>query len=996
MRDPQLARPPVESLSSSQFQDIRSRFEAAWKETLRGGQQPTIEMFLKDTREPERSLFHQELEKVAKTFHDRMTSDPVTIDLSGAIPPSSESAVNGDTQLVGADGELPATQTDVEFSLAPEAGSMTIDYSPTRAKAAEDLNSRLISGPAAPPTGKLGAFPRVAGYELLAELGRGGMGVVYKARQKGLNRLVALKMVLAGGHAGPEHLARFQIEAEAVARLKHPYIVQIYEVGERDGLPFFSLELVDGGSLARLIDGEPQPPRKAAEMLSKLAHGVHYAHQNGIVHRDLKPANILLTSDGTPKITDFGLAKRLEEGGQSQTQSGTLMGTPNYMAPEQARGDVHQIGPGADVYALGGLLYEMLTGRPPFLGSTMLETLEQVRSKEPVPPSHLIPRTPRDLETICLKCLQKEPHKRYLSSGDLAEDLDRFVAGEPILARPVGSLERAWRWCRRNPRVAALAATVLVLLIAGTAISTTAAITIADERNQKEEERQAAEAARLLAVQRKAEADEANDQAQKNALQARDQSRLALRSFGTLIDEVQRQIGDNPGMQTLKGKLLETALDGLDRVAKSDEDSRLLGQSMAAAYMKMGQLFQQMGQSEKAFLQYQKCHEIIQALAAKNPEGDVAQANLAATYTMLGEMSLELRRDMRASLDYYQKALDLRKELTKRTQSEKRPAVGVAGIGGLLATERYILKVKQEFAESHTRIGVTFLRLGEPPKAQEYFLEAHRLREGLAKAAPENLSALLDVARSHNALGEVRFRLRDWPKAREEFAKALALCEKAVNAEPKNPRYQFELANTLGNSGVFDVRTGTHTAARSHYERYLALMQQLADLDPKNAVYERYLGLANYRFGTLARKLGDGPMAERCNRKCLEIREKLAKADTISERRKIELLLILPRCGQHVRAAEEAVKVRAGSPDREVLVEVAQCLSQCAAAVPGDLDLQKRYTESALDALRQAVSQGFTDLVILETEPDLDPLREAPGFQSLLGSLRSGNGTLKR
>jgi eukaryotic-like serine/threonine-protein kinase len=309
------------------------------------------------------------------------------------------------------------------------------------------------------------AIPKVPGFEILGELGRGGMGVVYKARQAKLNRLVALKMVLAGAHASPDQLARFYTEAEAVASLQHVNIVQIFEVGEFEGLPFFSLEYVDGGMLSNRIDGKPRPPREAAETLVLLASAMAVAHECGIVHRDLKPTNVLLTRDGLPKITDFGLAKRLE-GDSSQTKSGTLMGSPSYMSPEQARGETREIGTLSDLYSLGAILYELLTGRPPFVGPTVLETIMLVRNQEPVPPTRLQPKCPRDLETICLKCLQKEPSQRYSSCQKLADDLHHFLAGEPIKARPVSWIEHCWRWWRRNPRVASLSACVAVLLLA--------------------------------------------------------------------------------------------------------------------------------------------------------------------------------------------------------------------------------------------------------------------------------------------------------------------------------------------------------------------------------------------------------------------------------------------------------------------------------------------------------------------------------------------------
>jgi serine/threonine-protein kinase len=307
------------------------------------------------------------------------------------------------------------------------------------------------------------SLPQIPGYEVEAELGRGGMGVVFRARQLRLRRLVALKMTLAGSYASPQERERFRQEAEAVAALRHANIVQIYDVSDWAGRAYFTMELIEGGSLAQRLAGVPQPARQAAALLTTLAQAMDAAHQGGIVHRDLKPANILFTPDGTPKITDFGLARRLE-GGASLTLSGMPLGTPNYMAPEQARGQSRTVGPAVDVYALGAILYELLTGRPPFRAETPTETLRQVIDQEPVPPARLNARVPRDLETVCLKCLQKEPHRRYVSAEALADDLRRFGEGRPIRARPLGLPGRSWRWCRRNPSAAALVATAIIVL----------------------------------------------------------------------------------------------------------------------------------------------------------------------------------------------------------------------------------------------------------------------------------------------------------------------------------------------------------------------------------------------------------------------------------------------------------------------------------------------------------------------------------------------------
>jgi serine/threonine protein kinase len=343
--------------------------------------------------------------------------------------------------------------------------------------------------------------PVVPGYELLGELGRGGMGVVYKARQLGLQRTVALKMLHIGTQADPKVLARFRAEAAAIARLQHPNIVQIYDVGEAAGRPYFVLEFVAGGSLAQHLRGTPLPVRPSAQLVETLARAVHAAHATGVIHRDLKPANILVQETGvgseatpglppggaqfsllaphsfSPKIADFGLAKLAGGDGEASvlrgpTVTGELLGTPNYMAPEQAMVPRQPVGPAADVYALGAILYELLTGRPPFKGQTPFATVLQVLHTEPVPVTNLQPNVPRDLETICLKCLRKDPRKRYGSALELAEDIQRFLQGEPIRARPVMAVEKLWRWVRRHPLPAGLlAAGLLAPVVALIALS---------------------------------------------------------------------------------------------------------------------------------------------------------------------------------------------------------------------------------------------------------------------------------------------------------------------------------------------------------------------------------------------------------------------------------------------------------------------------------------------------------------------------------------------
>ena len=411
------------------------RFESAW----RAGDRPMIEDFLGATTDSDCPALLRHLLDLELDYRGGLGESPGPWEYRRRFP--------GHEDLIDSlfAGFVPQSEVVRGGNFETVVRTRWDGPSPGRAKS--------------PPPDVLRNIP---GVEILSELGRGGMGVVYKARQIRLNRICALKITLPGDHRGAEFRARFLAEAETVARLSHPNIVQIYGLGDHEGRPYFEMEYIEGGSLAQRLDGTPWVPELAARTIAVLARAIGDAHRLGIVHRDLKPANVLLVDDETPKVVDFGLAKTLEAD-SSLTQSGVFVGTPSYAAPEQVEGLTHAVGPAADIYSLGAIFYHMLTGRPPFQAATVLQTLDQVRTADPVPPSRLQPGLSRDAETICLKCLEKDPQRRYASAAALAEDLDRYLAGRAILARPTGAMELVRKWIRRRPAVALLSTVVVAV-----------------------------------------------------------------------------------------------------------------------------------------------------------------------------------------------------------------------------------------------------------------------------------------------------------------------------------------------------------------------------------------------------------------------------------------------------------------------------------------------------------------------------------------------------
>jgi WD40 repeat protein len=452
------------------------RFEAAW----RAGERPSIEAHAAGWEGEARAALLRELILLDADYR-RGHGEPVgPDDYLGRFPELSP------TWLAGA--------------LNAEAQAATATLPPA--------NDTLPNGPPAP-------VRHIGDYEVLEEIARGGMGVVFKARQQSPRRVVALKMILAGALADADQVRRFRMEAENAASLEHPHIVPIYEVGEHDGQPFFSMKFIGGGTLAQHVGRLTPDPRAAARLMATVARAVHFAHQRGILHRDLKPGNILLDAEGQPHVTDFGLAKRVEDG-KGQTLSGAVVGTPGYLAPEQAAGK-KGLTWAADVHGLGAVLYALLTSRPPFQAETQIDTILQTLEDEPVPPSRRRPGVPRDLEVICLKCLSKEPGKRYANAEALADELERYLAGKPITGRPVGRVERAVKWVRRRPVIAGLLTLVVLVTSAGTTGMLWQYGHAVEARDLADRE---AEAARRLASKEKAARERADHE--RHALLMRD------------------------------------------------------------------------------------------------------------------------------------------------------------------------------------------------------------------------------------------------------------------------------------------------------------------------------------------------------------------------------------------------------------------------------------------------------------------------------------------
>jgi serine/threonine protein kinase len=677
--------------------------------------------------------------------------------------------------------------------------------------------SQPSSGDARDAQSRTGTPP---GYEILFELGRGGMGVVYKAVQTKLKRPVALKMVLLGAHAGPEVLARFRSEAEAVARLKHPNIVEIYDLNEHDGLPWFAMEFVNGGSLADRLRGTPQPVLESAQLVQTLARAMRHAHDLGIVHRDLKPANVLLQkhegrsmkdaepdevsspsslilpiSCFVPKIADFGLAKQLDLA-QGPTLSGQIIGTPSYMAPEQAEGRPSHIGPATDVYALGTILYEMLTGRPPFKGDSPAETLRQVVLEDPVSVLKLQPRVPRDAETICFKCLQKDPTKRYADAGALAEDLERFLAGKPIRARPLGRIERVRRWSARNRLAAGLAATLAVVVVAGFA----------------------------LVVSQWQRAEDNYKRSEQSFSQAR-------QAVNDLVITAERVLRSKSGTQPARTQLLAKALEsfkGLYQQRPHDARTRF---GLAYCYHVAGVVISETGNLDDALSDYREAADLLQD-GRDDQISSLTWRNVQAANYLYTAFALCAVGRMEEALQFHDRADQIWQGLAREQSSE---------------SPRY----QRNLALNLWAIAKVHLERDQFTDALTFLNKARTIQQKLHEENFTENDFLEQLAYNDHTMGVLHSRMNEADDARSFLEKALEARAQFVNADSGNIWRRCNLAKTELKLGVVYAILGERAKAHCSLRQARAVLEQLADQNKEVTEFQRNLAEVDVNLGKL-------------------------------------------------------------------------------------------------------------------------------------------------
>jgi tetratricopeptide (TPR) repeat protein len=852
-----------------------------------------------------------------------------------------------------------------------QAGATTVDVAAgvPPADQAEPTSETATAAYAfvAPPR-EAGEVGRLGLYRVLRLLGRGGMGAVFEAEDPALKRKVALKVLLDARYAEPRYVARFRAEAEAVARLCHPNIVQIHEVGEHDGRPYIALEFVAGGSLAQHLGGQPQPSRASAELVATLARAVHYAHEHQIVHRDLKPANVLLQmaeglvvppsggeasppEGGTtnlqlaiPKVTDFGLAKRLDEEGLTQT--GELLGTPSYMAQEVTHGIDRwdESGPRVDIYALGAILYELLTGRPPFRGETVADTLEQVRTQEPVPPSRLQPKVPRELETICLKSLEKEPARRYASAQELADDLNRFLRGEPIRARPASLGLRLAKWARRKPALAALLALsglFLLTVVAGSLVYS----------------------ARLRAAVDRAEANEAQTRRQYQEAHAA-LERMLGRLQGPRLQEV-------PRLKELQRDLLEDALtfyQGSLQQAESPDPA--VRRDTAVACRRAADIQQVLGQYDSALANYRRAIELVEGLPREDQADPELRALVATCYLNWGTAAGAVGRAEEAERRN-QAALDILSQL-----AEARPADPF---------------VQSELAKAeHDRGAVC--QSTRPAEAEAHYARAVAVRTALVRDHPEEEGYQVALAEDYVNLGLLLRGIGRGPEASPVFAKAEGLLRPLVDRHPAEARYALSLVALYVNWSYLLAETGRSREALDRLDWAVRLAEDALRKEPQDRGGQQRAMAAHGARAEINEFAGRFADSVKDWDRVVELTE---GAERFHRRRTRARLLT--RAGDHARAAAEAgalAKQPEATGDSLYLLARVYVLAIKPARADRRLSSAEReaqaerYASTAVDLLKKLHGQGyFNDAAharALKAAEDWQPLRGRDDFRRLL------------
>jgi tetratricopeptide (TPR) repeat protein/tRNA A-37 threonylcarbamoyl transferase component Bud32 len=701
---------------------------------------------------------------------------------------------------------------------------------------------------------RMTSWPAIPGCEVLEELGRGGAGVVCKARQPNLNRLVAVKMLVSGAIAGGAERQRFQEEARAAAQLQHPNIVRIYQVGEVEDRPYLVMEYLAGGPLSALAGGKPQSARWSAELMRTLARAVQFAHEHGILHRDLKPGNVLLEHDGTPKVADFGLAKRLDTAelgrgtdgeAPNLTRTGDILGTPSYMAPEQAEGK-REVGPAADIWALGVILYELLTGRLPFRGLSAVETILKVMGEEPVPPRRLEPAVPRDLETICLKCLEKKPRGRYGTAAELGDDLDRFLVGEPIRARPVGRMGRAIKWARRRP------AQALLLTVSALALTALVGGLTWHERQLTDKNQQLAGALDATEKQR---------QRNVNLL------RLALQVIDEHGDFADEQLKSLPHTERVRRQLLEQRLRYYDPILAQEPGDPSMRQTQGVAYLALGIIKQRLRRYAEAEEAYRQARSRFEQGESEDPT-PTHRFDLARVLVQEGTLKQAMSRHEEAEDSLRRGRRMLEQLVAEDSEPSYRRALGVASNN--LA----------HFLDGQKRF--------EP--AREMYQQVITLRRHLADENPDDDRFLWDLLVSHNNLGALylgRYIAADAlaanaaarkeaeelaKKTRNAFEEVRAVLRKLAPRHADGVEYRFVLAGLYLNFGILDRERAPREALKA-YQNAVALWAKLHADFPAVPEYTQKAADACGQVGLLLESTGQLSQARDAWRQSLELSE---------------------------------------------------------------------------------------------------------------------------